>query len=97
MLQFEIDKPIDVLNVGMPVTVLVQEGDPVQGIVLPKSAIVRPRTARTSSGSTKHPERFVATTVKVSSFDGQRVLVERGLKAGERIVVQGAELISQVR
>jgi RND family efflux transporter MFP subunit len=97
VLQFEIVKPSASLNVGMPVTVLVHEGDPVQGIVLPKSAIVRSSNGEDVVWQHEAPERFVAKTVKVSSFDGQRVLVERGLKAGERIVVQGAELISQVR
>ena len=97
VLQFAIVEPPASLNVGMPVTVLVHEGEPVQGIVLPKTAIVRAANGEDVVWQHEDPERFVATTVKVSSFDGERVLVERGLKAGERIVVQGAELINQVR
>lgn len=97
VLQFAIEDPPTSLNVGMPVTVLVQEGEPVKGIVLPKTAIVRAANGEDVVWQHKEPERFVATTVKVSSFDGDRVLVQGGLKPGERVVVQGAELINQVR
>ena len=97
ILQFAIDKPPQSLNVGMPVTVMVQEGDPVTGIILPKTAVVRAANGEDLVWQHAGPERFVATPVKVSSFDGERVLVLRGLEAGERVVVQGAELINQVR
>lgn len=97
VLQFAIENPPVSLNVGMPVTVLVQEGDPVKGIVLPKTAIVRAANGEDVVWQHEEPERFVATAVKVSSFDGDRVLVRGGMKSGGRVVVQGAELINQVR
>ena len=39
----------------------------------------------------------MARPVRVRSFDGERVLVLAGLKSGERVVVEGAELVNQVR
>jgi len=97
VLQFAIENPPTSLNVGTPVTVLVQKGDPVNGIILPRTAVVHTTNGENVVWQHKEPERFVAAPVRVSKFDGERVLVERGLKAGERVVVQGAELINQVR
>lgn len=97
ILQFAIENPPQSLNIGMPVTVLVQQGDPVNGIVLPKTAVVRGSNGEDVVWQHAGPERFVAAPVKLSSFDGERVLVLRGLEAGQRVVVQGAELINQVR
>ncbi|MBZ0209675.1 MAG: efflux RND transporter periplasmic adaptor subunit [Hyphomicrobium sp.] len=97
VLHFAIENPATSLNVGMPVTVLVREGAAIKGIVLPKAAVVRAGNGENVVWQHREPERFIAAPVKVSSFDGERVLVKGGLKAGERIVVEGAELINQVR
>ncbi|MFX5126566.1 efflux RND transporter periplasmic adaptor subunit, partial [Acinetobacter baumannii] len=43
------------------------------------------------------PERFVSRPVRSAPFDGDQVLITGGLAAGERVVVQGAELVNQVR
>ena len=43
------------------------------------------------------PERFEARPIRSEPLDGVRVLVTDGLKAGERVVVQGASLIAQIR
>ena len=42
-------------------------------------------------------ERFEPRSVRVEPLDGERVLVVSGLKAGVRVVTQGAELLDQVR
>ncbi len=97
VLHFAIENPPTSLNVGMPVTVLVREGAAIKGIVLPKAAVVRAGNGENVVWQHREPERFIAAPVKVSSFDGERVLVKGDLKAGERIVVEGAELINQVR
>lgn len=97
VLHFAIEKPPASLNVGMPVTVHVQQGEAIKGIVLPKAAVVRAANGENVVWRHAEPERFVAAPVKVSSFDGERVLVAGGLTAGERAVVEGAELINQLR
>ncbi len=43
------------------------------------------------------PERFAPRPVRIEPLDGERVLVVSGLASGKRIVVQGAELLGQVR
>ena len=97
ILHFAIQNPPATLNVGLPVTVHAQAGDPVVGLLIPKAALVRGANGEDIVWRHTEPERFVATAVKVSSFDGERVLVQSGLKPSERVVVLGAELINQVR
>jgi multidrug efflux pump subunit AcrA (membrane-fusion protein) len=43
------------------------------------------------------PERFAARPVRIAPLDGDRVVVTAGLTAGDRVVVEAAELINQVR
>ena len=97
ILHFEIKNPPADLSVGMPVTVNAQAGEAVAGILLPKSALVRAANGEDVLWRHSEPERFIATPVATTSFDGERVLIQSGLKPGERVVVQGAELINQVR
>ncbi len=42
-------------------------------------------------------ERFEARPVRIEPLDGERVLIAAGIDAGQRIVVQGAELLDHVR
>ena len=42
-------------------------------------------------------ERFEPRPVRVEPLDGDRVFIATGLAAGKRLVVQGAELLGQVR
>ncbi|MFA5955978.1 efflux RND transporter periplasmic adaptor subunit [Hyphomicrobium sp.] len=97
VLNFEIKDPPASLNVGMPVTVMVRLGKPVQAIILPKAAVVRASNGENIVWLHTEPERFVARSVRINPFDGDRVLVAAGLETGQRVVVQGAELVNQVR
>jgi membrane fusion protein, heavy metal efflux system len=97
ILHFEIRAPSAALDVGTPVTVHAQSGTPITAIILPKAAIVRAANGEDVVWRHTEPERFVPTPVKIAPFDGARVLVQAGLSGGQRIVVQSAELISQVR
>ncbi len=97
ILHFAIANPPATLNVGMPVTVYAQAGEQVAGLLIPKAALVRGANGEDVVWRHTEPERFIATPVKVAAFDGERVLVQSGLKPGERVVVLGAELINQVR
>jgi hypothetical protein len=42
-------------------------------------------------------EQFRPLEVRTEPLDGTRVLVVAGLRPGQRIVTQGAELLSQIR
>ena len=42
-------------------------------------------------------ERFEPRPVRVEPLDGDRVFIATGLVAGKRLVVQGTELLGQVR
>lgn len=97
VLHFEMAAPPASLDVGTPVMVHAQAGEPISGIVLPKSAVVRSANGEDIVWRHSDPERYVPTPVRISPFDGARVLVQAGLSQGQRIVVQAAELISQVR
>ena len=97
VLHFRIETPPSTLNVGMPAHVFAEVGEPVQALVVPKAAVVRASNGDSQLWLHTDPERFVARPVRVSSYDGARVLVLAGLKSGERVVVEGAELLNQVR
>ena len=97
ILQFETNAPPASLDVGTPVTVHAQAGERVTAITLPKTAIVRSPNGEDIVWRHAEPERFVAHAVKVAPFDGTRVRILAGLTPGQRIVVESAELINQVR
>jgi hypothetical protein len=42
-------------------------------------------------------ERFVARPVRVQSLDAANVAITEGLHDGERVVTEGAGLLSQIR
>ena len=97
LLQFEIVEAKVRLNAGSPVTVIAAAGDPVTGILLPRAALAQSPSGQTVVFSHKEPEVFVPRPVRVEPFDNDNVLVVAGIAAGERIVVQNAPLLNQVR
>jgi membrane fusion protein, heavy metal efflux system len=97
VVQFVVLNPPSTLNVGQPVTVIAKSGAPVEGIILPREAVVRGTNGVPQVWHHTDPERFEARSVLTEPFDATRVVVRGGLSAGERIVVRGAELINQVR
>lgn len=97
LLQFAIETPAVDAAIGQPVSVIVRMSEQVKGMLLPREALVRGSAGETVVWEHAEPERFVVRQVRSEPFDGQRVLVTGGVKAGDRIVVHGAELLSQVR
>ncbi|MFZ5521083.1 MAG: efflux RND transporter periplasmic adaptor subunit [Pseudomonadota bacterium] len=85
------------LAVGQPVTVLARGASRQRGVAVPASAVVK--SAANLDQVFIHPsaERFTPVAVSVQPLDGRRVLVTAGLAAGQRVVVQGAALLNQVR
>lgn len=83
--------------VGQPVTVIASLKEKVRGIVLPAASVVRNGTNEPVVWIKVSAERFMPMPVEVRALDAQTVLVVRGLAADNRVVVQGASLIAQIR
>ncbi len=96
-LQFRIENPSATLSVGAPVTVIANVATQESGFALPRTAVVRMPNGGSAVWDHVSAERFVPRPVRLQPLDAGRVLVLAGLKAEQRIVVQGADLLNQVR
>lgn len=96
-LLFKVDEAHASLAIGVTVKVLVQHGWPINGIVVPDVSVVRGASGLQQVWVKVAPERFAPRPVRVVPLDGERVIVTGGLTDGDRVVVDGAEIINQVR
>ena len=96
-LQFRIENPPATLSVGAPVVVIANVATQESGFALPRTAVVRMPNGGSAVWDHVSAERFVPRPVRLQPLDGGNVLVLAGLKAEQRIVVQGADLLNQVR
>jgi membrane fusion protein, heavy metal efflux system len=85
------------LAVGQPVRVFVQSKNKLKGIAVPVASLMKSPANQTVVWVKAGPERFEPRTVTTESLDGVQVVVTAGLKAGDRVVTQGATLINQIR
>lgn len=85
------------LAIGQPVTVVAALNETVKGIVLPAQAITRSSANESVVWVKASAERYVPQPVQFRALDAQRVVVTQGLGADNRVVVQGAPLIAQIR
>lgn len=85
------------LAVGQPVKVLVQTKEQVKGYAVPAGAVVKNTSNQDMVWVHTGAEVFAPRTTRLVSLDGATVSVVDGLKAGDRVVTQGAPLINQVR
>lgn len=85
------------LPLGQPVKVQVKLKSAVRGLPVPATALTRNGANQVVVWVKTAPERFAARPVVSEPLDGVRVLVTGGLKAGERVVVQAASLLAQIR
>jgi hypothetical protein len=85
------------LAVGQPVTVLARLRGTVKGIALPAAALVRNPANETVVWIKSGAQRFIAQPVEARALDAATVVVTKGLNAENRVVVQGAALINQIR
>lgn len=97
VVQFAIQNPPPSINVGQPVTVIAKDGAFVEGIIVPREAVVRGGNGEALVWHHTDPERFEPRPVRAEPFDATRVVVRGGITEGERVVVRGAELINQIR
>ncbi|KMO37081.1 efflux RND transporter periplasmic adaptor subunit [Methylobacterium aquaticum] len=95
--QFAIQGGSEGLRVGQFVTVLAAIDAEQRGLALPRASVVRTANGQDVVYAHIAAERYEAKPVRVAPLDGARVLVEAGVKPGTRVVVQGAELLDQVR
>jgi len=98
-LHFRIDGPPPDLATGVPVTVVAELDGRESGVALPRAAVTRQGNGLSAVWDHVSAEKFVAWPVRVRPLDAGRVLVLSGLPEGppSRIVVQGAELLGQIR
>jgi len=94
---FRVNEPPADAPIGISVLVTLRTARAVQGIVLPADAVVRSAEGPPVVFEHATAERFIPRQVRVQPLDGTRVVVTAGLEAGQRVVVQGAALVAQVR
>jgi membrane fusion protein, heavy metal efflux system len=85
------------LAVGQPVTLVAALKERRKGIVLPASAVVRSPSNEPIVWIKTGAERFMPQPVQVEALDAGTVLVTQGLAADNRVLVQGAALVAQIR
>lgn len=90
----DIHKP---LTIGATVKVFVEGRTTRRGIELPGGAVVRGANGLPQVWVKVSAERFKPAQVRTAPRDGERVLVISGIEDDSRIVVDGAELINQMR
>lgn len=96
-LSFRVTQASPDLNIGRPVTVILQSIEEAIGIVLPASSVVRAQSGLPAVWIKTDPERFEPRTIRFEQLDGQRVVVSAGLAADMRVVTEGATLLNQIR
>lgn len=83
--------------VGQPLKVIAQTVRSVRGAAVPLAAIVKVSPGETAVWVRDGAERFVLRKVGVAPLDAGRVAAVKGLEDGERVVSEGAGLLTQVR
>ena len=95
--QFAVQGDVAGLRTGQFVTVLATTDEEKTGFAIPRAALVRNANGQDVVYEHVAAERFEPRPVRVEPLDGDRVFIATGLAAGRRLVVQGAELLGQVR
>ena len=85
------------LAIGQPVTVLASLSQRTKGYVLPAQAVVRNGANEPIVWIKAGAERYIPQPVQFRALDAATVVVTQGLGADNRVVVQGASLIAQIR
>lgn len=85
------------LALGQPVTVVATLKQTVKGFVLPAEAVTRSAANEAVVWIKAGAERFIPQPVLLRPLDARTVVVTSGLGADNRVVVQGASLLAQVR
>ena len=97
ILQFRINKAADELHIGSPVKVLIETGNPVTGLIVPRKAIAQAPNGQMIVFKRMEPERYLPLALRYEDLDSERVAVTGGINAGDQIIVEGAPLVNQIR
>ena len=91
------DGALPAVAVGQTLKVLAQTKASQAGVAIPAAAVVRNAANESVVWVHESAERFVVRKVKAVALDGHTVAVTNGLAGGERVVVQGAASLAQIR
>jgi len=94
---FEVVADNPPLAIGEALTVYVSGQQRTEGVVLPRASLVKGGQGEDLVWTHPQAERFAPRAVRWSSVDRERIAVTDGLHEGDRVVVQGATLLSQIR
>ncbi|WP_333797158.1 efflux RND transporter periplasmic adaptor subunit [Rheinheimera sp.] len=85
------------LSVGQPLTVVLATGELLSGWAVPRTALQKLDTGETAVWVHQSAERFIAQKVSPLPLNANEVVIVSGLHDGDRVVVQAASLLAQVR
>lgn len=83
--------------IGQPVKVIAQTAQRVKGVSIAVAAVVKGSANQASVWVHTAPERFVLRKVSAQALSAGQMVVTHGLASGERVVVEGAGLLAQVK
>ena len=97
-LQFDILDPGTNLQIGKPVTVIIQrQRGLAAGIRVPVSAVLQGTTGETLVWERVSAEVFRTRPVSVTPLDGRNMVVTSGLAPNMRVVTAASAMLAQVR
>lgn len=96
-LLFRIVSANSMVAVGQPVKVIVRTAHELKGASVPRSALTKVGAGETALWVHTEAERFVVRRVRHQALDAANVAIVDGLREGDRVVIEGAGLLSQVR
>lgn len=85
------------LRVGQQLTVVLTTGEALRGWAVPRTALQKLDSGETAVWLHRSAERFIAQTVGTMPLNANEVVIVSGLQDGDRVVVQAASLLAQVR
>ncbi|MDF1791468.1 MAG: efflux RND transporter periplasmic adaptor subunit [Thalassobaculaceae bacterium] len=95
--QFRVDGIPDGVRIGQQVVVNVRELAQIEGVMAPRSALVRRSNGEMTVWVAKGPEQYEPRKVKWTPAGSHVAIIEAGVTEGVRVVVSGATLLSEVR
>lgn len=96
-LLFRIRSEAAPLAVGQSVTVVARTARAMKGMAVPRAALTKVSAGGTAVWVHVEAERYALRPVRQQPLDAGHVAVSEGLSDGDRVVVEGANLLSQVR